>query len=33
VLQQTAEANTRKMLEGMLHSLGYTSITVTFAAP
>jgi hypothetical protein len=32
-LTQRAEENTRKMLDGMLRSLGYTSITVTFAAP
>lgn len=28
-----AEANTRAMLEGMLRSLGYTTVTVTFTAP
>ncbi len=32
-LQQRAEANTQKMLEGMLRSLGYTSVTITFAKP
>lgn len=32
-LAQRAEENTRKTLEGMLRSLGYTSVTVTFAAP
>jgi Protein of unknown function (DUF4230) len=32
-LTQRAEENTRKMLDGMLRSLGYTSITITFAAP
>jgi hypothetical protein len=32
-LQQRAEDNTRKMLEGMLRSLGYTSITIKYAAP
>jgi DNA repair protein RadC len=32
-LAQRAEENTRKMLDGMLRSLGYTSITITFAAP
>lgn len=32
-LPDRARENTRKMLEGMLGSLGYTSITVTFAAP
>jgi uncharacterized protein DUF4230 len=31
-LADRAQANTRKMLEGMLHSLGYTSVTITFAA-
>jgi hypothetical protein len=30
-LQQRAEANTRSMLEGMLHTLGYTKVTVTFS--
>lgn len=30
-LQQRAETNTRSMLEGMLHSLGYTSVQVTFS--
>jgi len=28
-----AEANTRAMLEGMLHSLGFTTVTVTFRDP
>ncbi|GII24981.1 DUF4230 domain-containing protein [Planosporangium mesophilum] len=32
-LQQRAEDNTRKMLEGMLRSLGYTSVTIKYAAP
>lgn len=32
-LPERARENTRKMLDGMLRSLGYTSITVTFAAP
>jgi hypothetical protein len=32
-LAQKAQDNTRKMLEGMLHSLGYTTVTVTFASP
>ncbi|MGC9669052.1 DUF4230 domain-containing protein [Planosporangium sp. 12N6] len=32
-LQQRAQDNTRKMLEGMLRSLGYTSVTITYAAP
>jgi Protein of unknown function (DUF4230) len=32
-LQQRAEDNTRKMLDGMLRSLGYSSITINFAAP
>ncbi|HLL69522.1 MAG TPA: DUF4230 domain-containing protein [Micromonosporaceae bacterium] len=32
-LPEQAEKNTRKMLEGMLRSLGYTTVTVTFAAP
>ncbi|HEY2949365.1 MAG TPA: DUF4230 domain-containing protein [Micromonosporaceae bacterium] len=31
-LNQRAEENTRKMLEGLLRSLGYTTVTVTFAA-
>ncbi len=30
-LQQRAEANTRSMLEGMLHTLGFTTVTVTFS--
>jgi hypothetical protein len=32
-LQQKAEENTRKMLDGMLTSLGYTQITIEFASP
>lgn len=32
-LRQRAQENTRKMLEGLLHSLGYQSVTITFAAP
>ncbi len=28
-----AEQNTRAMLESMLHSLGYTKVTVTFTGP
>jgi hypothetical protein len=32
-LAQRAEDNTRKMLDGMLRSLGYTSVTVTYATP
>ncbi|NJC72863.1 DUF4230 domain-containing protein [Planosporangium thailandense] len=32
-LPQRAEDNTRRMLEGMLRSLGYTSITVDYATP
>jgi uncharacterized protein DUF4230 len=32
-LLDRAQENTRKMLTGMLTSLGYTSITITFAAP
>jgi hypothetical protein len=32
-LAARAEANTRKMLEGLLRSLGYTTVTVTYAAP
>jgi hypothetical protein len=31
-LTQRAEENTRKMLEGLLRSLGYTTVTVTFTA-
>ncbi|MCW6005311.1 DUF4230 domain-containing protein [Micromonospora sp. CPCC 205371] len=31
-LAQRAEANTRKMLEGLLRSLGYQTITVTYTA-
>jgi Protein of unknown function (DUF4230) len=30
-LRQRAETNTRSMLEGMLHSLGYTSVSVSFS--
>ena len=32
-LPQRAADNTKKMLEGLLRSLGYTSITVTIANP
>ncbi|GAA3346242.1 DUF4230 domain-containing protein [Amorphoplanes nipponensis] len=32
-LDQRARDNTEKMLSGLLTSLGYTSVTVTFAAP
>jgi hypothetical protein len=32
-LRAQAERNTRAMLEGMLRSLGYTSVTVTFRDP
>ncbi len=32
-LGQRAEENTRKMLEGLLRSLGYTTVTVKFEAP
>ncbi|SCL37299.1 Protein of unknown function [Micromonospora pallida] len=32
-LAARAEANTRKMLEGLLRSLGYQTVTVTYAAP
>ena len=32
-LPQRAQDNTRKMLDSMLRALGYTSITVEFAAP
>jgi hypothetical protein len=32
-LAQRAEANTRKMLEGLLRSLGYQTITVTYSRP
>jgi hypothetical protein len=32
-LVERARENTRKMLEGLLRSLGYTSVTVTYAAP
>ena len=32
-LRRRAEDNTRRMLEGMLRALGYTSVTVTFAPP
>jgi hypothetical protein len=30
---ERAEQNTRSMLVGMLRSLGYTSVTVTFEQP
>jgi len=32
-LGQRAQDNTTRMLEGMLRSLGYTSVTVTYAVP
>ncbi len=32
-LAERAEENTRKMLDGLLGQLGYTTVTVTFAAP
>ena len=32
-LQQRAEENTRKMLEGLLTSLGYTIVKITYTAP
>jgi hypothetical protein len=32
-LKDRAEENTRKTLEGLLHSLGYTSVTVTYGPP
>ncbi|MDM4722241.1 DUF4230 domain-containing protein [Micromonospora sp. WMMA1363] len=32
-LAQRAQVNTRKMLEGLLRSLGYEQITVTYATP
>jgi hypothetical protein len=32
-LSARAQENTQKMLEGLLRSLGYTTVTVTFAAP
>ncbi|BCL15355.1 DUF4230 domain-containing protein [Micromonospora sagamiensis] len=32
-LTARAEANTRKMLEGLLRSLGYQTVTVTYATP
>lgn len=32
-LARRAEANTRAMLEGMLHSLGYENVTINFAQP
>ncbi|MBY8871751.1 DUF4230 domain-containing protein [Micromonospora sp. PLK6-60] len=32
-LAQRAEENTRKMLEGLLRSLGYEKVTVTYTAP
>jgi hypothetical protein len=32
-LRAQAERNTRAMLEGMLRSLGYTEVSVTFRDP
>ena len=32
-LTDRAQENTRKMLEGMLKSLGYQTVTITFEAP
>jgi hypothetical protein len=32
-LRERAQENTKKMLEGLLRSLGYTTVTVTFAQP
>jgi hypothetical protein len=32
-LLERAEENTRKLLEGMLHSLGFGTVTVTFVSP
>ncbi|PZF96391.1 DUF4230 domain-containing protein [Micromonospora deserti] len=32
-LTQRAEENTRKMLEGLLRSLGYETVTITYTAP
>jgi hypothetical protein len=32
-LTERARANTQKMLEGLLRTLGYTSVTVTYATP
>jgi hypothetical protein len=32
-LLQRAEENTRKMLEGLLRSLGYQKVTISFDAP
>jgi hypothetical protein len=32
-LGERAQENTRKMLEGLLHSLGYQKVTVTYTAP
>jgi len=32
-LQQRAEENTKKMLESLLRSLGYETVTITFVAP
>ena len=32
-LAQRAEENTRKMLEGLLRSLGYEKVTITYTAP
>jgi hypothetical protein len=31
-LVERAQENTRKMIEGLLRSLGYTTVTITFAA-
>jgi hypothetical protein len=32
-LTQRAKENTRKMLDGMLKALGFTTVTITFAEP
>jgi hypothetical protein len=32
-LLERAEENTRKMIEGMLHSLGFETVTLTFVSP
>ncbi|HZN76968.1 MAG TPA: DUF4230 domain-containing protein [Micromonosporaceae bacterium] len=32
-LTERAQENTRKMLDGMLKALGFTTVTITFAAP
>ncbi|MDG4821502.1 DUF4230 domain-containing protein [Asanoa sp. WMMD1127] len=32
-LQERARANTKTMLEGMLRSLGYTTVTITYTTP